>query len=62
MTATRFRRSSQRVRLASGAKLGELDLAFRTKGQLAIDICTAAYADGTGFDFACGDEVYSFSP
>jgi SRSO17 transposase len=35
-----------------------LDLAFRTKGQLAIDVCTAAYADGIRFDFACGDEVY----
>ena len=35
-----------------------LDLAFRTKGQLAIDICTAAYADGISFDFTCGDEVY----
>jgi len=35
-----------------------LDLAFRTKGQLAIDIYAAAYADGIGFDFACGDEVY----
>jgi SRSO17 transposase len=35
-----------------------LDLQFRTKGQLAIDVCTAAYADGIGFDFACGDEVY----
>jgi SRSO17 transposase len=34
------------------------DLEFRTKGQLAIDIFTAAYADGIGFDFACGDEVY----
>ncbi len=34
------------------------DLEFRTKGQLAIDICAAAYADGIGFDFACGDEVY----
>jgi hypothetical protein len=33
-------------------------LAFRTKGQLAIDICTDAYADGIAFDFACGDEVY----
>lgn len=31
---------------------------FRTKGQLAIDICTDAYADGVVFDFACGDEVY----
>ena len=35
-----------------------LDLEFRTKGQLAIDICTDAYADGLAFDFACGDEVY----
>jgi SRSO17 transposase len=35
-----------------------LDLEFRTKGQLAIDICSAAYADGIRFDFACGDEVY----
>ena len=35
-----------------------LDLAFRTKGQLAIDICTDAYADGLQFDFICGDEVY----
>ena len=35
-----------------------LDLEFRTKGQLAIDIFTSAYADGLGFDFACGDEVY----
>jgi SRSO17 transposase len=35
-----------------------LDLGFRTKGQLAIDICAAAYTDGIGFDFACGDEVY----
>jgi len=35
-----------------------LDLQFRTKGQLAIDICADAYADGLGFDFVCGDEVY----
>jgi len=34
------------------------ELEFRTKGQLAIDICTEAYADGLVFDFACGDEVY----
>src|SRR5262245_3928955 len=34
------------------------ELAFRTKGQLAIDIFFAAYADGIRFDFACGDEVY----
>jgi len=33
-------------------------LEFRTKGQLAIDICAEAYADGLEFDFACGDEVY----
>src|SRR5947199_9524802 len=33
-------------------------LEFRTKGQLAIDICADAYADGLVFDFACGDEVY----
>ena len=35
-----------------------LDLQFRTKGQLAIDVCAAAYADGIRFDFTCGDEVY----
>jgi len=35
-----------------------LDLEFRTKGQLAIDICAGAYGDGLAFDFACGDEVY----
>jgi SRSO17 transposase len=35
-----------------------LDLEFRTKGRLAIDIFTTAYADGIRFDFACGDEVY----
>jgi SRSO17 transposase len=35
-----------------------LDLRFRTKGQLAIDILTGARADGLSFDFACGDEVY----
>jgi SRSO17 transposase len=34
------------------------DLEFRTKGQLAIDIFTSAYADGLRFDFACSDEVY----
>ncbi len=34
------------------------ELEFRTKGQLAIDICAEAYADGVVFDFACGDEVY----
>jgi SRSO17 transposase len=35
-----------------------LDLVFRTKGQLAIDICTEVLGDGIGFDFICGDEVY----
>ena len=33
-------------------------LEFRTKGQLAIEILTDAYADGLAFDFAAGDEVY----
>src|SRR5260370_27554021 len=33
-----------------------VDLRFRTKGQLAMDICTEARADGAWFD--CGDEVY----
>ena len=37
------------------------DLEFRTKGQLAIDICADAYADGVSFDFVCGDEVYGSS-
>ena len=36
-------------------------LRFRTKGQLAIDICAEAYADGVRFDFICGDEVYGAS-
>jgi hypothetical protein len=35
-----------------------LDLLFRTKGQLAIDILTGAYGDGLMLDFVCGDEVY----
>jgi hypothetical protein len=35
-----------------------LDLVFRTKGQLAIDISTEAVADGIRPDFYCGDEVY----
>jgi hypothetical protein len=35
-----------------------LDLGFRTKGQLATDICADCWADGLEFDFACGDEVY----
>ena len=35
-----------------------LDLEFRTKGQLAIDIAADALADGITVDFFCGDEVY----
>ena len=35
-----------------------LDLVFRTKGQLAIDISKEAAADGIRPDFYCGDEVY----
>ena len=35
-----------------------LDLAFRTKGQLAIDVSNDAAADGIRPDFYCGDEVY----
>ena len=34
------------------------DLAFRTKGQLAIDILAETFADGVRLDFVCGDEVY----
>jgi SRSO17 transposase len=33
-------------------------LAFRTKGQLAIELIGEVLADGIRFDFACGDEVY----
>jgi hypothetical protein len=33
-------------------------LAFATKGQLAIGLCTEAFADGVRVDFVCGDEVY----
>ncbi len=35
-----------------------LDLEFKTKGQLAIDIIADALAGGVVLDFACGDEVY----
>jgi SRSO17 transposase len=35
-----------------------LDLRFRTKGELAIEICTETEADGLRPDFVCGDEVY----
>jgi SRSO17 transposase len=41
--------------LATGLPAG---LAFRTKGQLAIDVLLEARADGVAFDFVCGDEVY----
>jgi SRSO17 transposase len=35
-----------------------LDLEFRTRGQLAIDISKDVAADGIQPDFYCGDEVY----
>ena len=35
-----------------------LDLRFRTKGELAIEICQEVAADGVTPDFTCGDEVY----
>jgi SRSO17 transposase len=38
------------------------DLRFRTKGQLAADLCADARADGVAFDFIVGDEVYGASP
>jgi SRSO17 transposase len=44
--------------LATGLPPG---LRFRTKGQLAIDVCADAYGDGLRFDFVCGDEVYGSS-
>jgi SRSO17 transposase len=34
------------------------DLAFRTKGQLAIDLLAEVLGDGIRLDFVCGDEVY----
>jgi hypothetical protein len=34
------------------------DLAFRTKGQLAIEILAEALAAGVRLDLVCGDEVY----
>ena len=33
-------------------------LEFRTKGELAIDVCAEAFGDGVRLDFVCGDEVY----
>jgi len=38
------------------------DLAFATKGELAVQILRDAYADGMDIDFACGDEVYGSCP
>ena len=38
-----------------------LDLEFRTKGQLATDICADSYVDGLALDFICGVEVYGGS-
>ena len=38
-----------------------LDLRFKTKGELAIDVYDDAVADGLVPDFACGDEVYGAS-
>jgi SRSO17 transposase len=35
-----------------------LDLVFRAKGQLAIDILTETLTEGITLDFVCGDEVY----
>jgi SRSO17 transposase len=35
-----------------------LELRFRTKGQLGIDILAEASADGVQLDFVCGDEVH----
>jgi len=45
--------------LAAGLPPG---LRFRTKGQLAADVLSEAYADGAAFDFVLGDEVYGASP
>jgi len=45
--------------LVTGLPLG---LEFRTKGELAIDLCTGCYAGGLVFDAACGDEVYGSCP
>jgi hypothetical protein len=39
-----------------------LELTFRTKGRLAIDITATVAADGFRPDFYCGDEVYGNCP
>ena len=45
--------------LVTSAAMGlPADLAFRTKGQLAIDILAEAFAGGVRLDFVRGDEVY----
>jgi SRSO17 transposase len=41
--------------------LGE-DLAFATKGELAVQVLSDAYGDGMVVDFVCGDEVYGACP
>ena len=38
------------------------DLAFRTKGQLAADICTEAFADGIRLDYVCGMKSTAAAP
>src|SRR5260221_11068130 len=38
------------------------ELAFATKGELAVQILTDARADGMVTDFVCGDEVYGSCP
>jgi len=38
------------------------ELAFATKGELAVQILTDACADGMVTDFVCGDEVYGSCP
>jgi hypothetical protein len=35
------------------------DLVFRTKGQLAVDICAAVLDDGIRFGFLCGDSSWA---
>jgi hypothetical protein len=47
----------------TAAGMGILDgLAFRTKGQLAIDICTDAYADGVTFDSPAATRYTATAP
>lgn len=44
-------------RIAAATGLPD-DLAFATKGRLALALCREAWLDGMVFDFVCGDEVY----